>query len=80
MSRYLPLTDEDRQAMLAVIGVSSIDALFRDVPDHALLEEPVDLPHGQGEMEVEAAFIAFAVQNAFSRASMSAAPEWAGST
>ncbi|MBK8908219.1 MAG: aminomethyl-transferring glycine dehydrogenase subunit GcvPA [Rhodospirillales bacterium] len=63
MSRYLPLTDEDRQAMLAVIGVESVDALFRDVPDHTLLKQPLDLPRSQGEMQVEAAFIAFALRS-----------------
>ncbi len=30
--RYLPLTDADRAEMLGVIGVDSVDALFRDVP------------------------------------------------
>ena len=28
--RYLPLTDTDREDMLARIGVSDIDALFSD--------------------------------------------------
>ena len=35
--RYLPLTDADRREMLAVIGASSIDELFRDVPEAARL-------------------------------------------
>ena len=30
--RYLPLTADDRSAMLAKIGVSSVEELFRDVP------------------------------------------------
>ena len=34
---YLSLTDADREAMLAAIGVSSVDELFRDIPRaHAL--------------------------------------------
>ena len=33
LMRYLPLTDADRRAMLAKIGVADIDALFADVPD-----------------------------------------------
>ena len=33
--RYLPLTPDDRQAMLAKIGAPDIDALFRDVPSAA---------------------------------------------
>jgi glycine dehydrogenase subunit 1 len=30
--RYLPLTDADRHAMLAKIGVKDIEALFADIP------------------------------------------------
>ncbi len=51
--RYLPLTDADRQAMLAEIGVAAIEDLYRDVPADALLEAPVDLPAHKGEWEVE---------------------------
>ena len=51
--RYLPHTEADRAAMLAVIGSPSIDALFRDVPAVARRTAPVDLPHHQGELQVE---------------------------
>jgi glycine dehydrogenase subunit 1 len=51
--RYLPLSTEDREAMLARIGVSSVDELFANVPAAALLHEPVDLPRHAGEMAVE---------------------------
>ncbi|WP_417317058.1 aminomethyl-transferring glycine dehydrogenase subunit GcvPA [Emcibacter sp.] len=61
--RYLPLTPDDRSAMLAKIGVSHIDDLFCDVPKEALLAGPVDLPRHATEMEVEAAFKAFAGRN-----------------
>src|SRR3954453_16037959 len=53
--RYLPLTDEDRRAMLAKIGVPSVESLYRDVPAGALLKEPVDLPRHAAELEVEGA-------------------------
>src|SRR5438445_4740361 len=53
--RYLPLTDHDRRAMLGVIGATSVDSLFRDVPPSALLDKPVDLPTAMGELEVERA-------------------------
>ena len=52
--RYLPLTPDDRAAMLSAIGASSIDDLFVDVPESARLDAPVDLPRVQGELEVEA--------------------------
>jgi glycine dehydrogenase subunit 1 len=61
--RYLPLTDADREAMLAAIGVASVDELYRDVPADALLSGPVDLPHHQGEMDVERIFRDFAARN-----------------
>ncbi len=63
MTRYLPLTDADRRHMLAVIGVASVDELFRDVPAQACLNEPLPLPHHKSEIEVEAAFTEFALQN-----------------
>jgi glycine dehydrogenase subunit 1 len=53
--RYLPLTEADRKAMLAAIGVPSVDSLFRDVPKSAWLDKPVDLPIAMGELEVERA-------------------------
>jgi glycine dehydrogenase subunit 1 len=61
--RYLPLTDEDRSAMLAVVGAGSIDDLFVDVPRSARLEGPVDLPSHAGELAVERALSALASQN-----------------
>ncbi len=51
--RYLPLSEADRQAMLARIGVTDIDALFADIPADKLLKAPVDLPRRKGEFEVE---------------------------
>jgi len=51
--RYLPLTDTDREDMLARIGVADVDALFSDVPAGKLLKAPVDLPRAKGELEVE---------------------------
>ncbi len=61
--RYLPLTDADRSAMLQTIGAASIDALFVDVPEGALLKAPVDLPHAKSEMEVERALTRLAARN-----------------
>ena len=52
--RYLPLTESDRRAMLATIGVRSIDELFRDVPQAARLAGPIEgLSAHMGELEVE---------------------------
>jgi glycine dehydrogenase subunit 1 len=51
--RYLPLTDTDRQDMLAKVGVGSINELFADVPAAKLLGELPNLPRAKGELEVE---------------------------
>ena len=51
--RYLPLTDADRKAMLAKIGVADIDALFADVPPDKRVNGRLDLPNAKGELEVE---------------------------
>ena len=62
--RYLPLTDTDRQAMLAAIGAGSIDDLFVDVPAEARLSGPiVGLPNHASEMAVERHMKALAAQN-----------------
>jgi glycine dehydrogenase subunit 1 len=61
--RYLPLTEADRQAMLAAIGVSHVDELFKDVPASARRSDPVDLPAHASEMEVEAQLVALAQKN-----------------
>jgi glycine dehydrogenase subunit 1 len=54
LMRYLPHTAADREAMLARIGVASVDALFADVPKGKLLKKPVALPSHKSEIEVEA--------------------------
>jgi glycine dehydrogenase subunit 1 len=61
--RYLPLTADDREAMLAAIGVKSIDDLFVDVPEPARREGFVDLPRVAGELEVERALSRMATKN-----------------
>ena len=62
--RYLPLTDTDRQAMLATIGAASIDDLFVDVPEEARLKGPIPgLPMHASEMAVERHFSAMARKN-----------------
>ena len=61
--RYLPITDADRREMLEAIGVPSVEALFADVPQEALLSEPVDLPFHASEYEVEKRLSRLALQN-----------------
>ena len=62
--RYLPLTPDDRRAMLARIGAPDIDALFKDVPRAAVVSlSAFDLPETQGEIEVERALSKLAARN-----------------
>jgi glycine dehydrogenase subunit 1 len=61
--RYLPLTTADRSRMLAVIGASSVDELFCEVPEAVRLRGLLDLPLHQGELEVERAMAALAERN-----------------
>jgi len=62
--RYLPLTGADREAMLDVIGASTIDELFADVPESARLDGPIEgLPLYASEMAVERHMAALARQN-----------------
>ena len=62
--RYLPLSDTDRSEMLRVIGASSIDDLFRDVPEAARLKGPIHgLPMHASEMAVERHMTALSRKN-----------------
>ena len=61
--RYLPNTDDDRVAMLARVGVASIDDLFADIPAAKRLKSPVDLPAMRSEMEVESILGRMAAKN-----------------
>src|SRR5665213_1259930 len=62
--RYLPLTANDRRAMLAKIGAPDIDALFRDVPKEAVVPlSAFDLSETKGEMEVERKLSRMAAKN-----------------
>lgn len=61
--RYHPLSDADRRAMLATIGVPSIEALYADAPPATLLRAPLDLPNGKSELDVERFFARFADRN-----------------
>jgi glycine dehydrogenase subunit 1 len=62
--RYLPLTDDDRRGMLARIGVTSVDALFADVPESARRTGAIaGLPDHAGELSVERQMKALASKN-----------------
>ena len=47
---YVPSTPEQRQAMLAAVGVKTYRELYRDVPEDMLLDRELDLPEGMSEL------------------------------
>lgn len=61
--RYLPLNENDRNHMLNVIGVGSIDDLFADVPQSARLDGLIDVPTHQTESQVDSYLTAMAGKN-----------------
>jgi len=62
--RYLPLTQTDREAMLATIGAKSVDDLFVDVPAAGRLDGPIHgLPLHASELAVERHMSALAKKN-----------------
>ena len=63
MSTYTSLTDDDLRAMLAEIGVASIDELFAGIPAGVRLGRPLDLPPGRPEQEVAAHLADLAARN-----------------
>lgn len=59
---YQPHVPADREAMLATIGVDSVEALFGDIPE-AIRNPPLDLPEGLTEPELARHLGALAAQN-----------------
>ena len=49
---FIPHTDQDIQKMLDVIGVSSIDDLFDEIPKHLRAKSLDGVPEGRSEMEM----------------------------
>lgn len=52
MTRYLPITDADRKAMLDTIGVNDVDCLFSDIPENVRLKGLLKLNKGLSEPEM----------------------------
>ena len=50
--RYTPTTDQDRAAMLAAIGVDSVDALFEDIPGWLRFTGRLAIPPALSEPEL----------------------------
>src|SRR5213592_3164397 len=61
---YLSLTERDREEMLAAIGVSSVEELFRDIPAGVRLGRELDVPPALSELELVSHLSELAGRNA----------------
>jgi len=61
---FLALTDRDREEMLRTIGVSSVDELFRDLPEGVRFRRALDLEPALSEQELSAHLAELAGRNA----------------
>ena len=60
---FLSLTDADREEMLAAIGVSSVEDLFRDIPEGVRFQGRLDLEPPLSELELTAHLERMAARN-----------------
>ena len=60
---YLPATDDDAAAMLAEIGVESLEDLLTQIPADVRLQRPLNMPLAVTEMELERHVAAIARKN-----------------
>jgi glycine dehydrogenase subunit 1 len=50
--RYLPMTEQDKQEMLQVIGVPSVDELFQDIPESVRFKGEYNIKKAKSETEL----------------------------
>src|SRR2546425_5646552 len=60
---YVPNTQEDQQAMLARLGLSSLEDLLTPVPEHVRLRRPLDLPTALSEPDLKRVVARIAAKN-----------------
>ena len=61
--KYIPHTPDDIRAMLDVIGVSSLEDLYAEVPEELKLHRELDIPQPKSEIEVRRIIRAMADKN-----------------
>lgn len=61
--KYIPHTPDDIRAMLDVIGVSSLENLYAEVPEELKLHRELDIPQSKSEIEVRRIIRAMADKN-----------------
>jgi glycine dehydrogenase subunit 1 len=63
LSRYTTTTEQDRREMLDAIGVGQLEDLFEAIPESVRQREPIDLPDGMAEQDVQAHLAGLAARN-----------------
>jgi len=64
---YTALSDHDKKEMLARVGVSSVDELFRCIPENTRLRRDLDLPVAMSEPELLRHMDAVSERNTYGR-------------
>src|SRR5690606_819831 len=62
--RYLPMTENDKNEMLATIGVSTIDELFSDIPERVRFKGDLQIKPAKSESALLKELTALAAKNA----------------
>src|SRR5258708_14046739 len=60
---YIPNTPEDQQAMLATLGLSTLEDLLAPVPENVRLRRPLDLPPALSEPDLKRLLYNMAAKN-----------------
>ncbi|MCT6922648.1 aminomethyl-transferring glycine dehydrogenase subunit GcvPA [Metasolibacillus sp.] len=69
--RYLPMTEQDKQEMLAKIGVDSVDALFADIPEEVRFQGLYNIKEAKSEAALMKELAALAAKNKDTAANVS---------
>jgi glycine dehydrogenase subunit 1 len=62
--RYLPMTEQDKKAMLEAIGVSTIDELFSDIPEKVRFKGEYNIKAAKSETDLMKELFQMASRNA----------------
>jgi glycine dehydrogenase subunit 1 len=62
--RYLPMTEEDKKAMLETIGVNSVDELFSDIPEKVRFKGEYNIKAAKSETSLMKELFKMASRNA----------------
>lgn len=67
MHRYMPMTEADREEMLNVIGISSVDELFADIPESVRFTRDLAIKEAKSESALLKELSRLAAKNADSK-------------